>query len=610
MACANSADQTVNEQINSLANAADAAISTADSAIERLGNGRISRVHPIYPDTRQKDFKIDYHTGLAPVSSYTLNIPTFTAKVPALNSIPEIDLGDAPEFTESLPSFDRPNIPKNSKLFNVYEPLLNFNLDLPDPIDLAPVKVPTLTPIVIPKVPELDIPDFNPACEPDCGADLIAPPDGEFNFTEVDYTSDVLEQVDSLVQQMMAGGVGIPDSIWDTIWQKRREALDSVSSVLVKQINAEWASRGFFMPQGIQNDQVQKAREKAYTENAEFNREIAIKYADAEVKNLQFAVQQGIAFESLRGGWHEQEMQRAFEASRTVLQISLDIFNASINFYNAQITQFSTEAQVYKTVVEAEVSKLAAAKMEIEAQALINDINKTSVEIYKVQYDALAVQVQNFKVETDAAVAELSAVKLEIDYYNSRISKYSEEVKQSGVAYSNYKAQAEVEGLKFSAYSAAAQSFSYTVDAFKANGEAQSIKNKAIIDNNNTLNDEFKANILSFTSEAETEIKRINGEIAIFNSQIEKFKAERADYARAKETESTVQKNQIAQYAADTRIQMSGAQVGTEAFKTEFDINSKTSLSIADIYAGLAGSAMSAINVGAGIHDNIGCNGS
>jgi len=606
MACSNSADALVSSQITSLATEASAAIDSANEAIEELGSSAIG--YTGLGLATILDPNIVHETTSTPIVGPAETAPEFSTEAPNLEGVPSVSPGAVPTFSESAPVFYKPtapSVPKNGP----NAPYIDTSLQVPD-APILDIAAPSLIGITVPTVVPLVIPDFDPSCAPDCLGPDVPADIGEFDFTEIDYTSDVLDQVDAMVQQMIAGGVGIPDNIWNTIWEKRRDKLSDAGSTLVSQINTEWAARGFSLPQGVQVAQIQQAREKIYTEVAEFNREIAIKYAEDEVKNLQFAVQQGIAFESLRGGWHEQQMQRALQAAMAAQEMAITLFSAEIGLYNAKIAMFNAEASVYKITVDAQVAKLQATKLEIEAAALINDVNLTTAQIYKTEVETVAVETQIYKTQVDAAVAGLESAKIEVELYAKKITKYSAEVEAAVSQYTKYKADIDFEGLKSNSYQTAAQLFSADVDAYKANAQAQSLNAAAIVDNNKNIVAGHNSTISAYSANVEAKIGLLAQHNDEIKAEADMFSAKISDTKTASETEIRSYYGAVQRYAQDVEKLIANASNRNQRHRAEADLNTQASTSVATTYAGLAGSITAAMHVSAGIGDTISCSGS
>lgn len=604
MACSldNTSQATVAARMASVESVASNAIDAADRAIFSLGDSKLGYVWMDSPELDENFLKTYNPTASKPTFSHSLNLPNFNITAPILDSIPYISFGDAPELDVEKPTMVMPAAPNPIMADKPTTPSIDTTLILPAAPVISDIPSPTLHGISIPTIPELDLPVFSGISPDSSGIDL---PSGTFSFTEVQYTSDVLSDVDSLVQQMLSGGVGIPDNVWDSIWQRGREQLSKEAEKSISQINNEWSSRGFSMPQGVQAAQIKEIRESVLSASAEYSRELAIKHAEHKVQNLQFAVQQGIAFETIRGAWHEQEVARALDAAKLAYQATIDIFQAGLSLHNAEIQLYNIESVIYKSLIEAEIMKLEEQRLELQAQSLIKEINQSEIELYKAKHEALTIKVQNYKAQVDAAVSTLESAKTQAVIYGHQIQAYGEEIKAGAMEYDAYKTQVEAEGIKFGAYETAVKAFGAETDAYKTNVEAKLSENNAIIENNKQRVLQFETNIARFDTNLKAEIQGLSAYADAYKAKAMVYETESRDKQFITNTEIQSAQNQLRKHTNDVGIATSNAQQRSETLRTEGALNSNAAQSVAKIYSGLAASSLSAMSISASIRDDV-----
>jgi len=338
-----------------------------------------------------------------------------------VGAITTTDVGEVPQYlgTEYYPAF--PSAPTLDPVDDPGDFHSDITVVMPDPLDLAPVDAPNLAPIRIPEVPTLSIPEWDTEAPDFAHTDV---PIGQFDFTEVSYGSSLLDQTEALIAQMQAGGVGIPDFIWDTIWAKSADQITKAGDKQIDEINKEWASRGFSLPQGAQAGQVLEIRQGILEQQSMSSRENAITYAAEEVKNLQFAVQQGIAFETMRGQWYQAERDRAFKMAENVLSAVYKNFEADMAYNNLILQQYQTEAEVYKTLIDAEIARLETVKLEIQTQELILKANDTLLNQYEIDIKALGLEIEAYNASVGAASVMYEGLKAEVQVYSEEIKAY------------------------------------------------------------------------------------------------------------------------------------------------------------------------------------------
>ena len=242
----------------------------------------------------------------------------------------------------SAPTYVDPDKPGNAPTVS--------DVVIPIPPVLDTIDNPKEWAIALPVVPIINIPSFITPV-PSIGS--ISPPEGNFTWSETEYNSNLLNSTIALVETFNQGGVGIPDVVWDALWNKENDKENRAANKLIDEINEEWSSRGFQLPQGVQIAQIQEIRQNIQSTASDRAREIAIKEANLAIENLKFAVTQGIALETMLGGWYQQAVQRELEAAKFVHSLSIEIFNAEVSFYNTQLAVYQAEATVYKIQIEA-----------------------------------------------------------------------------------------------------------------------------------------------------------------------------------------------------------------------------------------------------------------
>ncbi len=90
------------------------------------------------------------------------------------------------------------------------------------------------------------------------------------------------------------GATGIPAAVENAIWQRSRERELQDAYRQESEATAEFASRGFSLPAGVLNAQIQRIRQDAANKASTHSRDVAIKQAEIQIETIKFAVEQGI----------------------------------------------------------------------------------------------------------------------------------------------------------------------------------------------------------------------------------------------------------------------------------------------------------------------------
>jgi len=487
------------------------------------------------------------------------------------------------------PTINAPEAPK--------KPDINTSLSIPSPPNLSFGNAPNLTPIKIPTIVALDISDFT-ANRPSSNIDA---PDGDFDYTDAGtYDSNVVNQIENRMQQMADNDWGIPDYIWDLAWEQGREREVSATSQIIDDINTDMAGRGFSLPQGIQLARIDKANQENLAKTITINREQVMAQEKEKTENFRFHVQQGIAFEQVRGSWYNDTQNRILDAAKYAFQASTELFRARVEFFNAQVLIFKTEADVYKIEVDAEVAKLEAQKVELEAQALVSEINKDAVAIYTAEIESLDAKARVYKTQVDAAVSVLEGAKVEVQKYVADINNYSEQIKSTLTEHQQYKIEADVKAIEFQNYSVAAQAFNAQVQAFKTNADAQMVSNQSISEHNKNVVSHYEASIKGVNTDIQAKVSDLEHQLNIYTSKVQAHQVQASVEKMNVDATIAMQGNQIQFASQETQASIQNARSASQTSLASANASVERTNAIGTLYTGLASASISAANISYG----------
>jgi len=541
--------------------------------------------------------------GAAPIGTVSVNVPT----APTLQTINQIDLGNKPTLDASKPSSGMPLAPTSGNVALVSSPNVDTDLDIPPAPNLDFGAPPVLTPIIIPTILPLNIPDFD-AVAPD--PSIIAPPDGKFDYTDGGmYTNDVELQVVDRMAQMRDNDWGIPDHIWELAWQQGREREQVATNQMLDEIDVDMASRGFSMPQGIQLARRDKANQEHLSKTITINREQVIAQEKEKTENFRFHVQQGIAFEQVRGQWYNESQNRILDAAKYAFNATLELFRANVEFFNAQVLIFKTEAEVYKIEVDAEVARLEAQKVELEAQKLVSEINKDAVAIYTAEIEALDAKANVYKTQVEAAVAVLEAAKVEVSLYAQDINNYTAKWNGAQIDAGIYKTKVDAKGVEFNNYATAAQAFGTEMQGYKIDADAQISINEGINQHNNNLVSQYDTRIKGLNLDLQAQIADIESQVSTFNASIDLYKAEASVSKSNVDATISMHGNQVQYATQGTQSSIQNAKSASDNSLANANASVERTNAIGQLYTGLASASVSAANISLsnGFSDSISC---
>lgn len=582
---------------------AEDAIDNARDALNELSRNQYVRAY--YPSVGDKpDYDISYTTPTGrPSWSFNQNIPDWSNIPLNLGTITKVDVDD---FTGVPPAEISPNIPTAPSPTPVPDPGLAPVVDavlIPDPPALSVIADPKEWAIILPLAPIIDIPDFTvipPSIEG------ITPPTDSFSWSETAYNSDLLTNTVALVERFNQGGVVIEPVIWEALWARDNDRENRAAEKLIAEINEEWSSRGFQLPQGVQNANIAEVRQNVQSTAASRSRDIAIKEADMNIENLKFAVNQGIALENMRGGWYQQALTRQLDAIKFSYTLSVEIYNAEISFYNAQLTAYQAEAMVYKTQIEAEVTKLEAYKIEMDGQKIIGELNTQQVQIYKIRVEALQTEIQLYNAELQSIKIGVEIDATRIDAYSKEVQAYGERIKAVALEYEAYRTAMEGAKIESEIYSTNVNAYASRVQAYSVKIDAEAKNTGIDIETNKMLLQEYDAKLKAYTTQVSAATEELKAEVAVFDAKVKTYAIDVANEKEITATAISTLNTEIQAMAQDTQTNISGAELDTQASIAEAELSVEAMKQVAATESALAGSAMSAVSISQSMSDSAG----
>lgn len=596
------------------------AAGAVDSGIERfekLAEDTIDNTNTALSKLKYAGNVNGYNATAGVPATFLLNftppgsIPTYdsSVKIPDYNVPPFslIDLAngisdyDFPEFIKESPAFNAPTKPGDLDAKKPGEaPPIN-NQDLPPVPTITDVEDPVILPVSVTPLPLIDIPLFSAQPPSSTG---ITPPGNTFNWEEGDYNSALLVQTQSAVSNILNGGVGIPEEVWNAIWEKGVEREDRSATKLNQQVHETFAARGFPSPVGAQEKKVQEAQQAVQDASNTLSREIAEKRAEHEIENLKFAIQQGIALEGMLGGWYQQKLTRLLDAAKFSYQAEVELFNAQITLFNAQMELYSTEASVYKALLESAAIELEIYRTELEGQKLINDINAQSVQLYVAQVNALGTYIDLYNAQLQGVKTLVDIDVANLDAYKTEVQAYGEIVRAKGIEYDGYKTQLDGEKVKADIYSTEVQSYIGRIEGIKTKAETENLRVTADISINELRLREFEAlmqdqdnRVKNALSEIDVNVKKLQSDTQIYDINVKNEQSRVSTILDASKTA-------ISFATQETQVSIANATNQTEASKAEAANSVESAKAIAAINGQIAAGAMSAVNLSAGISDS------
>lgn len=559
-----------------------------------------------------------------------LNIPDVSYIWKPLPDIPGMKVATAPADVVIVPVFPNPPsefIPTTitpptvdtPPIYDVIKPVFLFPTR-PAPIDIgtAPVApetdtdvvyptapaytipgIPDLQDIVLPILDPLEYPEFTTTAPDDT---FVVVPGNIFAYSEEYYQSDLLTSIqESLRERITTGGTGLNPDVEQALWDRERNREDQAALKAKDEIRSEFANRGFPLPPGVAYQKALEVSVGTQNKIISLGRDIAIKQAELEQENVKHALSETVRLEGvLVNNWNDI-MQRKFEVARYTQEVAINIFNAQLGLYNAQLSAYNIEAQVYNTIIQGELAKVEAYKAQIDAQALINQINKTSVDIYSEQIRTIAILTDVYKTELEAVALVLQTEKTKIDIYLGEMQGYVAEIDAKKTEFETYKVTVDAETARIDAYSAEVQAYSERVRAYSTEVTALTDVQKLTLDTERLRLDSHTNLLDSYKTQVEAESTRVKSEADTYIALVQAYSAKTSAYST--EFEAGMKQFEGALKENTSRIDSEIKQAEINIMK----VIEENKLLIETVKAGgllsaeLAAAALTAINVSAGM---------
>lgn len=532
-------------------------------------------------------------------------LPDIAYQPVSIPDAPELALPPEPAFT-AAPAFDvaEPlpvSLPTQPGAFSVAAPGPAPELTvltLPEAPDLSLPEFPQFLTIAIPELPATSMPTFNAASPGDAP---LPPSLSGIDFAETPYTREVLNDITPWVRKALAGGTGLSAAVEGAIFQRARRRLDRVTRKSRQQVADEFSGRGFTEPPGAFAARMAEVVQENVDAGLELDSTITIQFHETEIKNIQFAVTQGIALEQLLIGQHSQIMDRSLQAAKLLLDARVAIHNAEVNSYNAKIAKFRADADVFKARIDGEVAKLEGYRAQVEGQKAIADINKAAADAYDSQVRGVLGMVEIYKGQIAAVSAQADIDKSRIEAHRATIEGYAEQVRAYDSRWAGYKTAVEAKEAGFRSYEVGTRAWVARMDGWHRGEEIKSARYETSLRASTLKLDGFRTKI-------QGALANLQGEVARINALGTKADALARMYGADAQVE--VARSDANTRKFDSTVAYHTARVSAEANEAQIKIQDAARVLTAQVtaiggatnaMAQLSASAMAAVNFSAGV---------
>ncbi|MFV3093498.1 hypothetical protein ACNJYG_23840 [Pseudomonas sp. GW6] len=592
---------TVTDKINDLDALADKYSAELSAALADIGNIQVADVpaptRPQAPDIQPPATNLGEMPSYAPPPLLLPEVPGGLNIDDLLADLDVGDMDDLPDPPVMIP-INIPNAPGMAAIPAPVRPVIDTTVDIPEPPVFTMPEMEALEQISLPDFEFPELPTFD-ATPPD--ANGITVPDVFINWAEPAYESELLDELQGKVSSMMAGGTGLPAAVEDALFSRARERDSAETRRAVQEASDTWAARGFSMPPGMLAKQVEVIREQGRLRAAELNRDIMVEAAKWEIENIRFAVQQGMALEQLTTNLHENMAKRLFEVARFQAEAQINVFNARISLFNAQNSAFETLAQVYRTKLDGEISKLTAYKTAIDGQVALGQINQQRVDVFKAKLDAVQSNVDVYKALMQGAQVRAETIKIQFDAYRADVQAFAEQIGAEKVKFDAYQAQVQGEAAKAGAFDSQARAYASTIQGLTGKADIKVKGAQLRMDAARTKVSKFLADVDGYKATLQANLSQVQYVTTAFGAQVDAWRAQASANVADAEMQSRFADMNTRTNIAYAEMQMSEYTAKMQNAVQQAQIALESAKAVGQYTAQLAAGAMSAAHVSASI---------
>lgn len=591
-----SVDSVVSQRIADAAQTSLSLQSQATETISALQGVDFNFNNEQPPEPPNIDLNIDANIELPEITptsfgSITSNMPDR----PALEGVPDVDSLDIPDFQSSIDSLNIPEPPAWTAPGATPERPITGDVVLPDaPLVVMP-QLPSLNEIEIPAFEGVMLPEFSVGVPEFEGTALP----GILQWTEPEYRPEILDEVMAKIRDLWSGGSGIPEAVEQAMIERALDREDTIAKREIDAVSEEYSLRGFTMPTGMQAARTDQMRQELALKKISQNRELTIKFAEWQIENIRFGVQQAIAAENVFVNLFMNMAERTFQAARFQIESQLQIYNAQVALYNARMNGYQIQAQVFDTRVRAELSKIEIFKAEIEAEIARGQVNEQKVRTYTAQVQALQTEVEIYKARMQGASVQSDVIRNQIEAYRADVSAYGERINADKIRFDAYEAQVRGESAKSGIIDAEARAYAALVQGKASMADIDVKRAELIIQKNRSM-------VEAYIADLDAEKARIQSQVGVIQSGAQAYIADTQRFAAQAQAETSKAQVEVSAREAELRTNVAYYQARVQAYLGNMEQLIRQAGVIVDalkaagqLSSTLAAGAMAGVHVGA-----------
>lgn len=481
-----------------------------------LQPGTISSVKPDRPDAAIAALR--QRTAEEPVDDFVVSIddvsfpgaPFFTA------ALDQPTIPDAPEFIVQTPA-DKPDITDPRALPS------NITDDRPTTFIVGNYNIPSPNAVTIPDFTE-DIP-----------ANTLVPPDQQFNYVEPIFALTLKDDITTkLNNDINNGGTGLDSDIEDAIFDRAEERDKLVLEETIQAITDEWSGRGFSLPTGVLQGQIEKARLEHDNNRLTTNRDIQKLQADLAQTNTHFSIDKGLNLVAQEYQYAHQVNERTLRSEQSLIEFTVALWETKVTDHNLKLERVRTQATKNASILEGERLRLEAYKnelLELDAKSMLD---KDKINNYIAQVNSFNAKRGLFMDQVNAVNTSMSVEDLKIRFYESQTRDYVSRVNAENSKFVSHSSTVDGELGKVKVFAAQTDAYAAEVAGARITNESQIAKLDSNVKSEDMRLRGFIANIDKWKDKVALAESELGFESSMYGKDIDSFVAEtQRDVAQA-----------------------------------------------------------------------------
>ena len=448
---------------------AQSAITTANASIAALANARLPNLLPEPPSVSSSTSAPSVGSNYIPPSAPSLGgiVTEYVAPYTHLPVAVDTPTGDPGVYIPVIGGLTIPEPPVYAAIPGPPIPPIDYSFVVPN----APVQdfqhVPALLDIAIPTYTQAVLPLFNDAAP----TFDVLPPTPFIQWSEPVYSSGIKTAIEGVLQTMLAGGTGLPPDVERAIWERARQREDISAATLVRTAVDQWAARGFASPPGQLNGQMLAINEENQIKITQLSRDVAIKQAELEQVNRNFAVQHGISYEQVFTALFMSIVDRNFQIAKFTVETTIQVYNMQIAAFNVEQAVFAQVLEQKKVQLEVAMLPLKVYQAQLEAAKIQSEINVQRIQAFNAEVQAFVSEVEAYKAQVTAAVEKTHLQQLKIELFKGEVESQVAQINAQRASFEAYSSRINGEVAKAGLEESNARVYASKVGAYAARSE-------------------------------------------------------------------------------------------------------------------------------------------